>query len=67
MEEFHDKDIYTQIPKGILVVGNTGQLNSKPKRDSFQVYRRNLINPEVITYDELYERAKAIVQYIERR
>ena len=67
MEELHDKDIYTQIPKGILVVGNTGQLNSKPKRDSFQVYRRNLINPEVITYDELYERAKAIVQYIERR
>jgi len=28
---------------------------------SFELYRRNLHQPEVITFDELYERARHIV------
>ncbi len=54
-------DIYTIHPKGIVIIGNTNQLNNWDKRNSFERFRRELSNPEVITYDELYERAKFIV------
>jgi hypothetical protein len=30
---------------------------------SFQPFRRNLNNPEIITFDELFERASHIVQH----
>ena len=54
-------DIYTIHPKGIVIIGNTNQLNNWDKRNSFERFRRELSNPEVITYDELFERAKFIV------
>lgn len=60
-EEFSKSSIFTHQPKGILVVGNTNQLDSYEKRNSFELFRQNLSNPEIITFDELYERAKYIV------
>lgn len=57
-----DKDIYTVQPKGILVIGNTAQFESNLEQlTSFELFRRGLSNIEVLTYDELYERAKFIV------
>ena len=53
--------IFTVQPKGILVIGHTNQLDQISKRNTFELFRRNIINPEIITYDELYERAKFIV------
>jgi len=32
---------------------------------SFELYRRNMNHPEVITFDELYQRAKLIVEHPE--
>lgn len=55
------QDIYTVSPKGIVIIGRTAQLNNRSKRNSFERYRRSLHNPEIITFDELYERAKFIV------
>lgn len=54
-------DVYTISPKGIVIIGRTGQLTDRNKRNSFERYRRSLHNPEIITFDELYERAKYIV------
>jgi hypothetical protein len=52
----------TYEPKGILVVGHTDQLDSNTnKKATFEMFRRNLHNPEIITYDELLERAKYLV------
>ena len=31
------------------------------KRNTFELFRRNIVNPEIITLDELRERAKFIV------
>jgi hypothetical protein len=28
---------------------------------SFELYRRNILNPEIVTYDELLERARFMV------
>ena len=55
-------DIYTVSPKGIVVVGKTNELDSHDKRNSFERFRREIRNPEIITFDELYERAKFIVE-----
>jgi Domain of unknown function (DUF4263) len=61
-EALLQKRIYTVQPKGILVIGITNQLNDIDKRNTFELFRRNVINPEVLTFDELYERAKFIVE-----
>ena len=55
--------IFTVQPKGILVIGHTKQLNQPSKRSTFELFRRNTVNPEILTFDELYERAKFIVEH----
>lgn len=64
-EELSRENIFTHQPKGILVVGHTKQLNNFEKRKAFELYRKSLHNPEILTFDELFERAKFIVGKIE--
>jgi hypothetical protein len=54
--------ISTYQPKGILVVGHTGQLDSPNTRASFELFRRNLHNPQIVTFDELLARAQFVVR-----
>jgi hypothetical protein len=35
---------------------------NEDKFSSFELFRKNIINPEIITFDVLYERAKHIIQ-----
>lgn len=49
-------------PRGILLIGHTGHLDSDDKRETFERFRRNLWNPEVLTYDELLARARFLVE-----
>lgn len=54
--------IYTVQPKGILLIGDTSQFeNDSEKLTSFELFRQGLTNIEILTYDELLERAKFIV------
>jgi hypothetical protein len=32
------------------------------KRRSFELFRRNLTQPEILTFDELFERARFIIE-----
>ena len=58
---------YLFQPRSFLVVGSLDQLTSDTGADnldkirSFEVYRRNLVSPEVLTFDEVYERARWLV------
>lgn len=52
----------TAQPKGIIVIGSTSELDNKDKKRSFELFRRNLHNPEIITYDELLARAQFILR-----
>ncbi|MFH0734654.1 MAG: Shedu immune nuclease family protein [bacterium] len=61
-KKLEQKGIYTFQPKGILIIGNLVQFQSDEERKSFELYRRNIYNPQIITFDELLERAKFIVQ-----
>jgi hypothetical protein len=54
--------IHTHEPKGILVIGRTTELaGDDDKAGSFERFRRRLQNPEIITFDELYERARYLI------
>ncbi|MEK7089774.1 MAG: Shedu immune nuclease family protein [Patescibacteria group bacterium] len=58
--------IYSYQPKSYLIIGNLNEFQSehginREKFASFDLYRKNTLNPEIITFDELHERAKFIV------
>jgi hypothetical protein len=58
--------VYFYQPKSYLVIGSLKEFIAEngvneQKFSSFELLRKNIINPEIITYDELYERAKFIV------
>lgn len=57
----YDNNVVTVQPKGIIVIGNSAELQTKQQKRSFELFRRNIHNPEIITYDELLARAKNIV------
>jgi hypothetical protein len=62
------EEIYNYQPKSYLVIGSMAEFISengvnKDKLRSFELLRKNTTNPEIITFDELYERAKFIVHH----
>lgn len=61
-QDLLDQGIETFEPKGVLIVGSTSQLDTRDKRRSFELFRRNVANPEIVTYDELLARAQYFVQ-----
>jgi hypothetical protein len=61
-DDLERRGVYTVQPKGIIVIGTLSQLNSRSKRETFQRFRRSIHGIEIITFDELYERAKYIVE-----
>jgi hypothetical protein len=63
-DELSKNDIFTVNPRGIVVIGNTSQFScDRSKIETFEIFRNELNNPEVITFDELFERAKFIVEH----
>lgn len=59
------EEIFKIHPKSYLVMGNLAELNGyDDKFTCFQLYRISLNAPEILTYDELYERAQCIVETI---
>lgn len=61
------EQIFIYQPKSFVIIGNLSEFTSEngvneDKFSSFELFRQNQINPEIITFDELYERAKYIVK-----
>lgn len=59
--------IFTTEPRSFVICGSLSEFQAEHginerKFRSFELYRRNLIRPEIITFDELYERARFIVE-----
>ena len=60
------EEVFNFQPRSYLVIGaldefvHTNGVNEQMYR-SFELYRKNMLNPEIITFDELYERSRFIV------
>ncbi|NVB41541.1 DUF4263 domain-containing protein [Pseudenhygromyxa sp. WMMC2535] len=57
--------LYAIAPKSLVVCGSLSEFRREGKGHpakirAFELYRRSLNNPEIITFDELYERARFI-------
>lgn len=55
-------------PKSFLVIGSLAEFQTpngvnESRYRSFELFRRNLRRPEIITFDELFHRAKFIVEH----
>lgn len=62
------ENLYLYQPKSFLVIGMLKEFqgefgDNEDKLSSFELFRRNITNPEIITFDELYERARCIVDF----
>jgi hypothetical protein len=58
----------TVDPKSILIIGDTSEfhgdtLENKIKAETFEMYRRNLRNIEIYTFDEIFNRAEFIISH----
>lgn len=62
------EQVFNHLPKSFLVIGNLSEfisehgINNEQLR-SFELFRKNIVSPEILTFDELYERARFIVEY----
>ena len=59
--------VFLYQPRSFLIIGSLSGFRTnlgvnEEKYSSFELFRRNLKSPEVITFDELFERAKYIVE-----
>lgn len=64
------EQLFAFHPRSFLVVGSLQELSSKhgvniEKYRSFELYRRSTLRPEIITFDELFHRARFIVEHTE--
>ena len=60
------EEAFNYMPKSFVVVGSLHEFVgshgvNQDRFRSFELFRRNTSNPEIITFDELYERARFIV------
>lgn len=58
--------LFTTEPRSFVVCGRLAEFQTErgvneKKFRSFELYRRNLMRPEIVTFDELYQRARLIV------
>lgn len=54
--------VFTVKPKGVIVIGSLSQLTDRNMRETFQRFRKSIHGIDIITFDELFERAKFIVE-----
>lgn len=60
------ESIFLYQPKSFVVIGSLTEFATEygvneDKFSSFELFRRSITNPEIITYDELFNRAKCII------
>lgn len=59
------ENVYSVEPRSYLVVGDTSELSGNDDKIAcFELYRKNIRHPEILTFDELLFRAKFIVENI---
>jgi hypothetical protein len=62
-DRLETKGVYTVEPKGIVVIGSLSEVEKeRSKRETVQRFRTAIHGIDIITFDELYSRAKFIAE-----
>lgn len=64
------EQLFVYQPKSFLIIGSLSQFETsnginEEKYSSFELFRKSITNTEIITFDEVFERAKFIVSRAE--
>jgi hypothetical protein len=51
-------------PKGVILAGNCEQLDTRDKRDSFELYRSSLGEVQILTFDEFFHKAQMLIDLL---
>jgi site-specific recombinase XerD len=62
------EQVFLYQPKSYLIIGSLSEFVgefgvNEEKYSSFEILRRNMFNPEILTFDELFERAKFLTEH----
>lgn len=58
---------YSVEPRSFVVIGNLSELQGNDDKIAcFELYRRKLVSPEIVTFDELFHRARCIIENISK-
>ncbi len=65
-----NEEVFLYNPKSFLLIGSLKEFKgdfgtNEVKFSSFELFRQNIFKPEIITFDELFERAKFIIDIAE--
>lgn len=52
-------------PRCLVVIGNTDELDTEAKRESFELFRRTMRGMEIITFDELFRKVAVLLHLLE--
>lgn len=67
-DRLETKRVYTVKPKAIVVIGLLRSVaESRSKRETFQRFRQSVHGVEILTFDEVYNRARFIVEHTDAR
>lgn len=59
---------YSVEPRSFVVIGDLSELQGNDDKIAcFELYRRKLVSPEIVTFDELFHRARCIIENISSR
>lgn len=59
-------DLNAFKPHCVVIIGNAGkELDNEEKRKSFELYRNNLKDVEIVTYDELFGKVHNFIELLE--
>jgi phospholipase C len=62
VDRLEDQDVYTVKPGGVIVIGALNEVKGdRHKWETFERFRRSIHEVQILTFDELYERARYIV------
>ncbi|WP_417737745.1 Shedu immune nuclease family protein [Rosistilla oblonga] len=64
-EDATEESIRLAEPKCLVIAGNTSELDSAAKKDSFELFRRELRHIEVVTFDELFKKIEVLLALLE--
>ena len=61
-----EKEVFHAVmPPCVVVAGHTSQLADKARRESFELFRNNLRECCIITFDELFRKTECLVDLLE--
>lgn len=59
-------DAFPYDPLSIVIVGDTSELDTDKKRQSFELFRRGLKDIQIVTFDEVFGQAEKLLGLIRR-